>query len=117
MRSRYSITRGSLVVSTRSRSSQVAIVNKYGSQIVYCSRMTHGPFSSLRSIRSKHSVIVAGTLRFIAAIAAAASAHRSNPYYWAAFVVFGIARLDEWGFAGLVGDRLSAVERGLRAAL
>jgi len=33
-----------------------------GSQIVYCSPMTHGPFSSLRSISSKHSVMVAHTL-------------------------------------------------------
>src|SRR4029077_9096712 len=28
-----------------------------------------------------------------------------------------LARLDEWGFAGLMGDRVSAVERGIRAAL
>jgi hypothetical protein len=49
---------------------QVPIVNRYGSQIVYCSPMTHGPFSSLRSISSKHSVMVARTLRFIASIAA-----------------------------------------------
>jgi hypothetical protein len=41
-----------------------------GPQIVYCSAMTHGPFSSLRSISSKHSVMVAHTLRFIAPIAA-----------------------------------------------
>src|ERR1700738_3976889 len=41
-----------------------------GLQIVYCSPMTHGPFSSLRSISSKHSVMVAHTLRFIASIAA-----------------------------------------------
>ena len=71
------MTRGSLVVSTPSPSIQVPIVNRYGSQIVYCSPMTHGPFSSLRSISSKHSVIVAGTLRFIASIAAASSAHRA----------------------------------------
>jgi hypothetical protein len=41
-----------------------------GSQIVYCSPMTHGPFSSLRSISSKHSIMVAHTLRFIASIVA-----------------------------------------------
>src|ERR1700746_3047089 len=53
MRLRCPMTRGSLVVSTLSPSSHVAIVNRYGSQIVYCSPITHGPFSSLRSISSK----------------------------------------------------------------
>jgi hypothetical protein len=64
------MTRGNLVVSTPSPSIQVPIVNRYGSQMVYCSPMTHGPFSSLRSISSTHSVMVARTLRFIASIAA-----------------------------------------------
>src|SRR5260370_17441546 len=64
MRLRWSMTRGNLVVSTPSPSIQVPIVNMYGSQMVYCSPMTHGPFKSSRSISSKHSVIVAGTLRF-----------------------------------------------------
>src|SRR4029077_9000903 len=79
MRLRCSMTRGSLVVSTPSPSIQVPIVNRYGSQMVYCSPMTHGPFKSLRSISSKHSVVVAGTLRFIASIAAASSAQRAPP--------------------------------------
>src|SRR4029077_16289694 len=43
-----------------------------GPQIVYCSPMTHGPFSSLRSISSKHSVMVAHTLRFIPSLVAGA---------------------------------------------
>src|SRR5262249_42176710 len=70
MRARCSITRGSLLVSTPSPSIQEAIVNRYGSQIVYWSPMTHRPFKNLCSISAKHSVMVDGTLRFIASIAA-----------------------------------------------
>src|SRR5258708_6542649 len=55
MRFRFSMTRGSLVVSTPSPWIQVPIVNRYGSQVVYCSPMTHGPFSNLRSISTLRS--------------------------------------------------------------
>src|SRR5215468_9656400 len=50
------MTRGNLVVSTPSPSIQVPIVNRYGSQIVYCSPMTHGPFKSLRSISATRTL-------------------------------------------------------------
>ena len=57
-----------------SPSSHEAIVNRYGRNRVV---LAHGPRpSELRSIRSKHSVIVAGTA-FIASIVAASSAQRA----------------------------------------
>src|SRR5262245_40817536 len=76
MRCTESTTFGKRLISTPSPSSHCDRVNRYGSQMVYRSPITHGPESIDASISSKQSPTVLGTLRCMSAMATGSSAQR-----------------------------------------